>query len=151
MDCASFSAHSPNEHIRKENADELLRLWQRFAATTRLEFRCAQTFSKRSSVCADLSYLRSWLSNLDDIFRKNGLDVVDSSRLPISKDLRKASTDNFVVALEAIGAIAPGKDSNLLGTHEEFRRLFRKAVLETQEGVTISMDMTVAVGRKAVA
>lgn len=55
------------------------------------------------------------------------------------------------MALEGIGAIAAGKDSALLGTHEEFRKLFRKAVLETQDGVTISMDMIVAIGRKPVA
>ena len=90
----------------------------------------------------------SWLSNLYAIFEKNGLEVVDSFRLPISDELRKASTDNFVVALEGIGAIAAGKDSTLLGSHEDFRVLFRKAVLETQAGVTISMDMIVAVGKK---
>lgn len=77
--------------------------------------------------------------------------MIDSFRLPISNELRKASTDNFIVALEAIGAIAAQKDSTLLGSHDDFRALFRKAVLETQQGVTISMDMIVAVGRKLVA
>ena len=64
--------------------------------------------------------------------------------------IRKASTDNFAVALEGFGALAAGKDGALLGTHEEFRMLFGKAVRETQDGVTISMDMVVAVGRKPV-
>lgn len=105
----------------------------------------------RIPVSADSSHPRSWLSNLDDIFGKNGLDVVDAFRLPISDELRKASTDNFVVALEGIGAVAAGKDGALLGTHEAFRTLFGKAVRETQDWVTISMDMVVAVGRKPVA
>ena len=104
-----------------------------------------------TAVSADSSRPRSWLSNLDAIFGKNGLDVVDPFRLPISDELRKASTDNFVMALEGIGALTAGKNSALLGTHEEFRMLFGKAVRETQDGVTISMDMVVAVGRKPVA
>ena len=102
-------------------------------------------------VSADSSHPCSWLSNLDDIFGKNGLDVVDAFRLPISDELRKASTDNFVLALEGIGAVAAGKDGALLGTHKAFRTLFGKAVRETRDGVTISMDMVVAVGRKPVA
>ena len=70
--------------------------------------------------------------------------MVDSSRLPISDELRKASTDNLVVALEGIGAIVAGKDSALLVSYEESKTLFKKAVLETQDGVTISMDMIMA-------
>lgn len=61
--------------------------------------------------------------------------MVDSSRLPISDELRKASTDNFVVALEGIGAIVAGKDSALLVSYEESKTWFKKAVLETQDGV----------------
>lgn len=74
--------------------------------------------------------------------------MVDSSRLPIGDELRKASTDNFVVALEGIGAIVAGKDSALLVSYEESKTLFKKAVLETQDGVTISMDMIMAGGTK---
>lgn len=75
--------------------------------------------------------------------------MVDSSRLPIGDELRKASTDNFVVALEGIGAIVAGKDSALLVSYEESKTLFKKAVLETQDGVTISMDMIMAGGTKS--
>lgn len=77
--------------------------------------------------------------------------MVDSSRLPISDELRKASTDNFVVALEGIGAIVAGKDSALLVSYEESKTLFKKAVLETHDGVTISMDMVMAGGTKPAA
>lgn len=52
------------------------------------------------------------------------------------------------MALEEIGAIAASKSTELLGSHEEFRELFRNAVLETQQGVSIGMDMVVVVGRK---
>lgn len=93
----------------------------------------------------------SWLSGLDAIFEKNGLELVDSLRLPISNELRKASTDNIMMAVEGIGAIAAERDNALLGSHEVFRNLFGKAVLETQDGVTLSMDMIVAVGRQPIA
>ena len=52
--------------------------------------------------------------------------MVDSSRLPISDELRKASTDNFVVALEGIVAIVTGNDSVLLVSYEESKMLFKK-------------------------
>lgn len=77
--------------------------------------------------------------------------MVDSSRLPISDELRKASTDNFVVALEGIVAIVTGNDSALLVSYEESKMLFKKAVLETQDGVAISMDMIMAEGTKPAA
>ena len=50
MDCASFSADSPNEHTPKNNADELLRLWQQFAADTHLEFRHAKPLPRNPSL-----------------------------------------------------------------------------------------------------
>ena len=77
--------------------------------------------------------------------------MVDSSRLPISDELRKASTDNFVVALEGIGAIVAGKDSALLVSYEESKTLSKKAILETQDGVTISVEMIMAGGTKPAA
>ena len=53
-----------------------------------------------------------------------------------------------MVAFEEIGAIAASKSTELLGSHEEFRELFRKAVLETQQGVSLGLDMVEVVGRK---
>lgn len=53
-----------------------------------------------------------------------------------------------MVALEDIGAIATDKSTALLGSHEDFRELFTNAAHEAQQGVSLGMDMVVAVGRK---
>ena len=74
--------------------------------------------------------------------------MVDSFRLPFSDGQRKASTDNYLTALERVGALAAGKDIKLLGLDEEFRTLFVKVLQKTQSGVSISIEMVVAVGRK---
>lgn len=54
----------------------------------------------------------------------------------------KAPTDKFIVALEDIGAIAASKNSELLGSHEGFRKLFRDAVVETQPGGLCGLGWT---------
>ncbi|CAF9937756.1 hypothetical protein IMSHALPRED_000534 [Imshaugia aleurites] len=128
FDCSTLNAHAPNPHTGKKSCDELLRLWQLFARKTGLDFR--------------------WVSELSSSFNTSNLQVVDSLRLPPIDDLRKATTDNFMVGFEEIGGIAAGKSSELLGSHEEFRELFRKAIEETQQGVSLGLDMVEVVGRK---
>ena len=76
------------------------------------------------------------------------MEVIDSIRLPLIDDLCKASTDNFIVALEEIGTLATNESRELMGTHEHFRSLFKKAVLEAQQGVSLGMDMVLVIGRK---
>ena len=73
---------------------------------------------------------------------------MDCFRRPPIDDLRKATTDNFLMGLEEIGAIATSKSIALLGSHEEYKELFKNAVLETQQGVSLGLDAIVAVGRK---
>lgn len=89
-----------------------------------------------------------YISSLADVFVSNQLEVIDSFRLPITDHLRRASTDNFIMALEEIGSIASAKNVDLLGTPENFRELWKRAVMETERGVSIGMDMVVIVGRK---
>ena len=74
--------------------------------------------------------------------------VLDAFRMPISDDLRKPSADDFVMALEEIGQLASGKDPELLGTPAEWEGLFRGLVEDMGRGVTVSMDMVVALGQK---
>ncbi len=52
------------------------------------------------------------------------------------------------MALEEIGAIASAKDVELLGTWDDYRALWQRALMETERGVSIGMDMVVIVGRK---
>ena len=106
--------------------------------------------SPKSKPRADSLPLRRWVSELPANFKSSNLEIVDSFRHPLIDELRKASTDQLMMALEEIGAIAAGKSAPLLGSHEEFRELFKNAVVETQQGVSVGMDMVVAVGRKPI-
>lgn len=53
-----------------------------------------------------------------------------------------------MMALEEVGAIATDKSTTLLGSHKEFRELLTNAVQEVQQGVSLGIDMVVAVGKK---
>ena len=46
--------------------------------------------------------------------------------------------------------MAASKVTDLLGSDEEFRELFKKAFLGTQQGVSTGMDTVVALGRKPI-
>ena len=127
-DCASFNAHAPNAGISNAKATALLDRWQSFAQKSDLRFE--------------------WLSDLSGLLRTQGLATLDAFRLPISDDLRKPSTDNFVMALEEVGRLASSRDPTLLGTSEEWMALFHDLLEEVGRGVAISMDMVVALGQK---
>lgn len=89
-------------------------------------------------------------SNLSSSFKSSDLELVNSIRLPPIDDICKASTDNYILDVEHIGAIAAGKSSASVGSHEEFRELLKNAVQENQQGVSLEIDLVVVVGRKAV-
>ncbi|KAI9878275.1 MAG: hypothetical protein M1830_001375 [Pleopsidium flavum] len=103
-----------------------------------------EAVSKQSSS----ELLARYISSLADIFVSNHLEVIDSFRLPVTDNLRRASTDNFIMALEEIGAIASAINVDLLGTSEEFKAFWKRAVMETEKGVSIGMEMIAIAGRK---
>jgi len=156
LDCATFHAHAPTESLTTQGSSDLLTRWQGFCKKSgldfrfvaRTDFRCsldglaAQTWRTYTHECG------SYISSLADIFASNRLEVIESFRLPLSDNLRRASTDNFIMALEEIGAIASAKDVELLGTWDDYRALWKRALMETERGVSIGMDMVVIVGRK---
>ena len=129
-DCASFNAHAPNAHTSNSKATALLDRWQRFAQKCDLKF--------------------DWLSDLSGLLRAHGLVTLDTFRLQISDDLRKPSTDNFVMALEEIGRKASNRSPRLLGVPQEWEELFCGLIEEVGRGVTVSMDMMVTLGQKRV-
>ncbi|KAI9708926.1 MAG: hypothetical protein M1820_003620 [Bogoriella megaspora] len=127
-DCASFCAHSPDSQISSAKSAALIDQWQSFASKTDLHFQ--------------------WLSDLPGLLHEHKLEVLDRFRLPISDDLRKPSTDIFVIGLEAMGRLAGERDGRLIGTSQSWEQLFHGLIEEVSSGVTISMDMVVALGRK---
>lgn len=53
-----------------------------------------------------------------------------------------------MLGMEEIGVIAASKSSELPGSQAQVHALFKNAVQETQQGVSLGTDMIVAVGRK---
>lgn len=53
-----------------------------------------------------------------------------------------------MIGMQEFAATAAGLSTELLESHEEFTELFKDAVKETQQGVSLGIDMFVAVGRK---
>lgn len=127
----SFKAQAPNPAISKDYTDHFLDKFYEHCARIGLQFQ--------------------WISELDDIFTSHGVEVLYSHRQTISDDLSKASTDNWLMGLEEFGNVATARVvDGPLGTREEFEGMYADMVRETTRGVSITMDMVVAVGRKAV-
>ncbi|KAF7894746.1 uncharacterized protein EAF01_010196 [Botrytis porri] len=89
---------------------------------------------------SDLDF--GWISKLAEICNQQGLKVFDSFRLPCNDILRQMTTDNFLMGLEDLGYVVSDR---ALGERTEYRQAFNKAVLETRERDSVSMDMVVVV------
>ena len=94
-----------------------------------------------------------WISELDKLFTKHGLQVLSYRRLPISSDIAKPWTDMQLMATEDIleQAIIPScsRDGSASPSPDEWREMFQNVVGESKQGMSITMDMVVVVGRKA--
>lgn len=89
-----------------------------------------------------------WIPELALSFNSTNLKLVDTFRLRPVDALRKISTDNYMLGLEEIDVLAARKSSELPGSQAQVRELFKNAIQETQQGVSLGADMIVAVGRK---
>lgn len=92
------------------------------------------------------------MSELNKVFEQQGLDVLSYSRLPIHDDLAKPWTEMQLMATWDIqeNVIVPAalKDPSASPTAEEWREMYRKLVEEVSQGLSIRMDLIVAVGKK---
>lgn len=93
-----------------------------------------------------------WVSELDKVFKQQGLDVLSYTRLPIHDDIAKPWTEMQLMATwdihEKVIVPAALKDSNASPSADEWREMYRKLVEEVNQGMSIRMDMIVAVGKK---
>ena len=89
-----------------------------------------------------------WIPELALSFNSTNLKLVDTFRLRPVDALRKISTDNYMMGMEEIGVIAASKSREMPGAQAQLHELFKNAVQETQQGVSLGTDMIVAVGRK---
>ena len=87
---------------------------------------------------------------LADSFPKHGLVLLDYKRLGPTDLVRKAGTDNWMLALEEVGfiIIARGGSAGSPISSKEYSDLLSKASTEVQQGVNIWIDMQVVLGQK---
>lgn len=71
-------------------------------------------------------------------------------RLPPIKDIRKASTDAWMLEIEEVGTAAAGNSSAAMGSLQQFGQLFLFATQDIQKGVSLETDMVVVLGKKPI-
>ena len=107
-----------------------------------------------SSFCyhVDAKVWLRWVSELSKIFEQHGLDVLSYSRIPIHDDLAKPWTEMQLMATWDIqeNFIVPAalKDPSASPNAEEWREMYHKLVEEVSQGLSIRMDIIVAVGKR---
>jgi len=95
-----------------------------------------------------------WVSDMKNIFTKEGLQVLDSKRLPISDSMAKPWTDMQLMANQDFieNTIIPlvkqtGASSK---SPDQWRELLRNVQMECQQGMKITMDIVYTVAQKPI-
>jgi len=89
----------------------------------------------------------SWVGTLGSLFQRHRLEVIEDKRMRAKDELRKEMTDSLLMALSHVAQIAV-RDGSMIGTDKNWEELWTKAADEIGQGVSITMDMLVIVGRK---
>ncbi|KAI9755040.1 MAG: hypothetical protein M4579_004443 [Chaenotheca gracillima] len=130
MDCHTLAPVAPNSSVSKVNSEELIKRFKEW--------------------CGTMDWIWDWCSILDKKFVNAGLKVDYFERIPLSPEMLKMSTDNYLMAFEDIGftVLANGRKVPGMGTAPEWMALYRKMLDETANGVAVTMDMIVCLGKK---
>lgn len=88
-----------------------------------------------------------WIENLGKIFQEHGLELLEHKRMDVKKELRKTMTDSLLMTLHHVARIAV-RDGCMVGTDKNWEQLWIKAGEEIEQGVSLTMDMLITVGRK---
>lgn len=91
------------------------------------------------------------MPRLAESLQKHGLTLSDYCRLDPTDLTRKPATDNWMMALEEVGFIIIGRggEAGAQISPLEYSALLNKVAIETQNGISIWIDMQVVVGRKS--
>lgn len=99
--------------------------------------------SARSAMSLDYS----WIPRLGSLFEQHGLDVLADFRMDVKKEFRKPMTDSLLMVLGHIAKIAV-RDGCMVGTDKNWEELWNNSGAEIENGVSVTTDMLVCVGRK---
>jgi SAM-dependent methyltransferase len=94
-----------------------------------------------------MSFQYIWCSNLGSIFAQHGLEVLEDKRMDVKKELRKPMTDSLLMVFEHIAKLAV-RNGSMVGTDKNWTDLWNETAVEVHNGVSITMDMLVCLGRK---
>jgi hypothetical protein len=103
------------------------------------------TSKQSQQVAMNLKY--SWLGQFGSLFKQHGMEVIDDIRMDVKKELRSVMTVSLLMIHVHIARIAV-RNGCLVGTDKNWEEVWTKAGEEIGQGVSITMDMVVAVGRK---
>ncbi|KAL8766226.1 MAG: hypothetical protein Q9194_006328 [Teloschistes cf. exilis] len=128
FDPDTFITYSPSLSISKTSSDEIIKTWANYAKQLNLHFE--------------------WLSTLPSLLKEVGISTLQTQRFsyPSSK-LRKAATDNWMMALEETMYVILNRGGEE-GEKERFRNLLAETVEDTKAGVGMWIDFLSVIGRK---
>ncbi len=92
-----------------------------------------------------------WATQIDKLFTSHGLELCFYQRLPIKDEIKKPWTDVQVTAAgeQIKNVVIPACKEGEEPTAEKWLQLLDGLVAESQQDQAHTMDMIVAVGRKA--
>ncbi|KAL5381090.1 hypothetical protein DPSP01_007347 [Paraphaeosphaeria sporulosa] len=102
--------------------------------------------SMQSQVAMNLK--NSWIGKLDAPFKQRGFDFVKYQRMEVKKELRSVMTVSLLMIHRHV-ARSGVRDGKMIETNKVWDDVWRNAGEEIGQGVAITMDTVVVVGRKA--
>lgn len=89
-----------------------------------------------------------WMHRFDDLFKEHGFEAIENKRMQTRKELRNPHSISLLLIHDHIArkAVVNGK---MIGTDKDWAELWAKAGVEIEQGVSLLMDMVIAVGRKS--
>ncbi|KAL8807715.1 MAG: hypothetical protein Q9182_000526 [Xanthomendoza sp. 2 TL-2023] len=148
FDPDTFIAYSPSGSISKTSSDEIIKTWANSAKQLNLNFGYGEPSLLEEAQCCTSNLLDRWLSTLPSLLEKVGIFTLQKHRFssPSSK-LRKAATDNWMMALEETMFVILNRGGEE-GEKERFRKLLAETVEDTKAGVGMWIDFLSVMGRK---
>jgi hypothetical protein len=133
FDAASWRAVAPGNDAQGSSVS--------IAATTEM----VQTALESSQKAMNLKY--AWIENLGKLFQEHGLELLEHKRMHVKKELRKTMTDSLLMMLHHVSRIAV-RNGCMVGTDKNWEQLETNAGPEIEQGVSLTMNMMITVGRK---
>lgn len=88
-----------------------------------------------------------WIKRFEQLFQEHGFEPVETKEMEVKKELRDVMTNSLLMIHDHI-AIFAVQNGKLIGTDKNWDKLWEGCLEEINQGVSITLDMVVAVGRK---